>query len=335
MRICVIGAGAMGGIFGGHLKRSGRDVTLIDLRRDHVEAIVRDGLRVDGVLGDHRIPVPAFVSPDDLGRFDVAIVFTDTNATTDAAHTAARLLAGDGFALTLQNGIGNVEKLNAVLGAERVIAGVTMDSGNFRGPGHVSYTNAGPVHLGEQTGAPSERVRRIVDALERAGFRPSATDNTFGEIWQKFALNCCVNAICAVTGLRTGEVARTPEVDAFQDRIIDEVFTVIAAKGVALPDSDVPDRIKEVCFRRYNKPSMLQHMERGQRTEIDAINGALVREAKALGIATPYNESLVAIVKGLERHRRQIHGPAIDYEALEAEAAREQRPRRGGAAGGS
>lgn len=328
MRICVIGAGAMGSAYGGHLKRAGQDVTLIDLRHDHVDAINRDRLLVDGVLGEHRIAVPAAAALDGMSPFDVAIIFTDSNSTAGAARTAQQALKPDGFALTLQNGIGNVEQLTAVLGESRVIAGVTMDSGNFRGPGHVSYTNAGPIHLGELHGAPSERSTRLVDAFNRAGFIAHGTDNTLGEIWQKFSLNCCVNAISAVTGLRSGEIARTPEVDAFQDRILDEVFAVIAAKKIRLPDANMPVTIKDHCFKRFNKPSMLQHVERGQRTEIDAINGALVREARALGIATPYNESLVAIVKGVEKHRRQIlHEAPIDYAALEAAAANQTRPR--------
>jgi 2-dehydropantoate 2-reductase len=111
-------------------------------------------------------------------------------------------------------------------------------------------------------------------------------------------------------------------VDAFQDRLIDEILAVVGAKGIRLPDPDIRATIKEHCWKKYNKPSMLQHVEQGKRTEIDALNGALVREAKALGLEAPFNEALTLLIKGLERHRRQVvHEPPIDYEALEVEAA--------------
>ena len=142
-------------------------------------------------------------------------------------------------------------------------------------------------------------------------------------IWEKFALNCCINAIAATTGLRTGEMARLPELDAFQDRIIAEVMAVTEAKGIRLPTPDLPAKIKAQCRKKFNKPSMLQHVEAGRRTEIDALNGALLREAAALGVATPYNEALVALLKGRELHQmRAIHEPDLDYAAWEARIAR-------------
>ena len=142
-------------------------------------------------------------------------------------------------------------------------------------------------------------------------------------IWEKFALNCSVNALAATTGLRAGEMTRLPELDALQDRIIAEVMAVTQAKGIRLPTPDLPAKIKAQCRKKFNKPSMLQHVEAGRRTEIDALNGALLREAKALGIATPCNEALVALLKGRELHqKRAIHEPDLDYDAWEARIAR-------------
>ena len=131
--------------------------------------------------------------------------------------------------------------------------------------------------------------------------------------------NCAINALCATTGLRLGELARLPELDAFQDRVIDEILAVVAAKGITLADPDLRATVKRHCRRKFSKPSMLQHVEAGKRTEIDALNGALVREARALGLATPYNEALVALLKGRELHqRRALHEPDLDYAAWEA-----------------
>jgi len=324
MRIYMIGSGAMGGVYGGLLFRAGFDVALIDPREDHVGIIAREGLTVDGVRGHHVIRVPARTTHAGLAPADLAVIFTDSNATADAADTAAQVLAADGFAMTLQNGIGNVEVLVAKLGQQRVAAGVTMNSCANPEPGRVVYTNAGMTSIGELDGRSSERIEEVARMLNAAQIETQVIKDPMAQVWGKFVHNCAINALAAITGLRGGEISRTLEVSALQDRVIDEILAVVAAKGVALPEADPRKKIKAHCRVRYNKPSMMQHIERGRRTEIDALNGALVREAKALGIAVPYNEAIVAIVKGLERSRHQLlHEPPRDYAALEAEAQRE------------
>ncbi|HWQ37729.1 MAG TPA: ketopantoate reductase family protein [Burkholderiales bacterium] len=324
MRIHMIGAGAMGGVYGGLLKRAGHDVTLIDPRVDHIERIRREGLIVEGVRGRHVVQIPACTGPEGLAACELAIIFTDANATRDAARTAARVLGPEGCALTLQNGIGNVEALIGELGRPRVIAGVSMNSAANPEPGRVVYTNSGMTSLGELDGRTTERVREVARMLDEAGIPAEIVPDPMTHIWTKFVHNCCINALAAVTGLRGGEIYRTPEVAALQERIIDEVLAVVARKGIRLNDPDPRKKIKEHCRVRYNKPSMLQHVEQGRRTEIDALNGALLREAGALGMALPYNEALVAIVKGLEKSRRQLlHEPPRDYAKLEAQAQRE------------
>ena len=324
MKITVVGAGAMGASYGGHLARAGHEVALLDTWQDHVDAINRDGLRVDGVLGDHRIKVPASAASNSAagGGADVAIVFVDANNTAKAAETLAALLAPDGFAITFQNGIGNVEKLQAALGPERVLGGSSMCSAAARAPGHVTLTHMGTTSLGETTGSDSPRVQAMLDALRTAGFEAEHEPNVMGLIWQKFVVNCATNAIAATTGLRGGEIARLPELDAFQDRVLEEIMAVTRAKDIRLPHPDIAAKVKENCYKKFNKPSMLQHVEAGRRTEIEALNGALIREAQALGMPVPNNEALVALLKGRELHQqRRIHEPDLDYDAWEARIA--------------
>lgn len=324
MRIYMIGAGAMGGVYGGLLKRAGCDVSLIDPREDHIGKIVQGGITVEGVRGTHVIAIPAHTDPSGLPPGDLAIIFTDANSTRDAAKAANQLLKRDGFALTLQNGIGNVEALVAELGEERVIAGVSMNSAANPQPGRSAYTNAGMTSLGELDGRETQRVKAVVEMFNRAGIPAEIVPDPMNWIWGKFVHNCAVNALAAVTGLRGGEIYRTPEVSALQDRIIDEILAVVERKHLTLPEKDQRRKIKAHCRIRYNQPSMMQHIEQGRRTEIDALNGALVREARALGIAVPYNEAVVAIVKGLEKSRRQqLHEPPRDYKKLEEEAQTE------------
>jgi len=321
MRTYMIGSGAMGSFYGGLLARAGFDVTLIDPRADHVDRIQRYGLIVEGVRGRHVVRLPAHTSHAGLPPADFTVIFTDANATKDAARTAAQVLVPDGFALTLQNGIGNVEALTAELGAGRVVAGVTMNSGALPEPGRAVYTNAGLTSIGELDGRNTSRLDEVARMLNAAGIETQVIAEPMAQIWSKFVLNCAINALTAITGLRSGEMYRTPEVNALQDRVIDEILMVVEGKGVRLAEPDPRKKIKAHCRVRYNRPSMMQHIEQGRRTEIDALNGALVREAKALGLAVPYNEAVVAVVKGLEKSRRQLlHEPPRDYARLEAEA---------------
>lgn len=326
MRIAMIGAGAMGGSYGGLLADAGADVTLIDGWREHVDAINQNGLRVEGALGEHLVRLPAVESAPD-GSADCAVIFVDANNTAHAGKVAARVLTPEGFALTLQNGVGNVEALQEALGAERVVAGSSICSAATRGPGHVALTHMGTTTLGEPGGGTSARVIALAGLLEQAGFEVATSADVMAVIWQKFLVNCAINAICATTGLRLGEVVRLPELDAFQDNVIAEALAVTKAKGVNLPDPDFAATAKSRFRRKFSKPSMLQHVEAARRTEIDALNGALVREARALGIAVPYNEALVALLKGRELHsRRAARRPPIDYAAWEAEVAAGREP---------
>lgn len=322
MKIAVIGAGAMGCLYGGLLARqSDNEVVLFDLDRAHVDAITQNGLHLDGVTGDHVVRVEATTDAAELREQDLAIIFVDSNNTAAAGETAKAMLAKDGFALTLQNGVGNVETLIEILGAERVLAGISFHSAAKQGPGHVTHTHAERTWFGEIDGRPSDRVHDVAGRLERAGFTPVPVDNALGYIWGKWILNCSINALCAITGLRLGEMIRIPELDAFQDRVIEEALAVVRAKGITISEADPRTLIKTHCWKKFSKPSMLQHVEQGKRTEIDALNGAVVRESHKHGLAAPYNEAVVAFAKGRETKRMiEVHGPEPDYAGLEAAA---------------
>ncbi len=318
MDITVVGAGAMGGSYGGLLAAAGNRVRLIDTWQDHVDAINRDGLRVDGAHGEHRLRLPAATQPDANETADVVLLFTDTNGTADAARAIAGILSPDGFVVTSQNGIGNVETLQDILGEGRVVGGSSMCSAATIGPGHVSLTHLGPTSVGEVGGGSSDRVDAFLAALEGAGFPSKPAPDIMAEIWQKFVVNCSANAVAAVTGLRSGEFVDVPDLMDYRVRVVEEVMAVLEAKGITLPD---PELIKRICSggRRMNRPSMLQHVRMGRQTEIDTLNGALVREARALGIPVPYNEALVALLRGRElAQRRAVHEPDLDYDAWEA-----------------
>jgi 2-dehydropantoate 2-reductase len=298
-------------------------VTLIDSWAAHVDAINRDGLHADGALGDHHVRIEAFTAPPPDLNAELAIIYVDTNNTREGAAAAKAALAESGYAITCQNGIGNVDILQEVIGKERVLGGSSMCSAARQGPGHVTLTHLAATSIGEIDGAEQERTRALAGVLEHAGLPTVIMPDIMAKIWQKFILNCAFNALCATTGLRSGEMMRVPAMEALQDKVIEEVMAVTRAKNIQLPDPDMVARLKVDQRKKMNQPSMLQHVIAGRRTEIDAINGALLREAEKLGIATPYNEALVALLKGREMSRmRAVHEPDLDYDAWEARIAK-------------
>jgi len=321
MKICVIGAGAMGGSFGGLLARAGHDVIFVDAWAEHVAAIRAGGLHIEGVAGEHRVKVRAGTAVPENLNVDVVMVWTDSNNTREAAAGAAKALAPEGFAITMQNGIGNVETLVEVLGKGRVAGGSSMASAAMRGPGRSVLTHMGMSTIGELDGKNTKRLENLRDALVGAGFEVRIHPDILSVIWTKFALNCTINALCATTGLRLGEIARLPAMDRFQDRIIDEVLAVTKAKGITLDDPDFRGHIKEHCWKKFSRPSMLQHIDAGKRTEIGALNARLVEEGAKLGVPTPYNDALACLLRGVEHKRSKAAGlTEADYAAMEKEA---------------
>jgi 2-dehydropantoate 2-reductase len=199
-----------------------------------------------------------------------------------------------------------------------------MASAASRGPGRSALTHMGTTTIGELDGKSTRRMENLRDALAAAGFDVRIHPDIMSVIWTKFALNCTINALCAATGLRLGEVARLPAMSRLQDRVIDEVLAVTKAKGITLDYPDFREHIKEHCWKKFSRPSMLQHIEAGRPTEIAALNARLVEEGAKLGVPTPYNDAVACLLRGVEHKRTRAAGLTdADYAAMEKEAARE------------
>jgi len=319
MRVAVLGTGAMGTIFGVALARSGAQVICYDRRAEVVDAINAVGLRLDGVTGEHCLRIPAYIRAEDIGMVDLALVLVDSSATGEAAGVAARCLGPGGYALTLQNGIGNLEILGALLGPDRVAGGITYNSGAGLSPGHARHTNAGPTVIGEASGPISERLRELAARFAGSGIPIDLSDAVDGHIWSKFVHNCAINPVAALTALRPGEIWRDPAARALLERVLDEILSVVAAAGVRLPEEDPRAEILEHCRVRYNRPSMLQHRLAGRVTEIGALNEALIARARGLGLATPFNEAIALAIRAMEASSGG-RDRELDEAALEAQA---------------
>lgn len=302
MKLAIIGAGAMGGVFGAHLAEAGQEVTLVDVARPVVEAIEADGLRVDDKAGASRtVRLRATTDPAAVGPVDLAVVFVKCYHTESAVRMAAPLLGPDTAVLSLQNGWGNAPRIAEIVGRERVLAGVTYHSATVLGPGHVQHTGQGPTFLGELDAPVSDRLARIVGALNAAGLPATAADRVVAEIWKKLALNVCTLPTSALLRFRAGELVEHDGTLALMRALLGETVAVARARGIDLDEAERWEAITGLLKRAAGgKASMLQDVEARRRTEIDVINGAIVAAGEAAGVPTPHNRAMVWMVRALE-----------------------------------
>lgn len=303
MKISILGAGAMGSLFGGFLSEAGNEVWLVDIWREHVDAIHAKGLIVEDERGERLIRgLRAVTSPGEAGESELVIVFVKSTVTEQAVGGARALFGKETLVLTLQNGLGNVERIASVIPASMILAGVTAQGATVLGPGRIYHAGAGLTSIGEISGPPTPRVKRVAGLLDDAGIRTQVSDNVMGLIWGKLLVNVGINALSALTGLRNGELLDHPETLELMELGVLEAARVAEARGIQLPYEDPVAHTKEVAkLTSYNRSSMLQDVLARRRTEIDAINGAVVREGEALGIRTPINKVLTNLVRMLEK----------------------------------
>ncbi len=321
-QVVMIGAGAMGGVIAGALARAGVQLSIIDTDAEHVAAIQQGGLRVANLGDGAPLRVAAMTAPERAGWADIAVIMTPAYETPNAARTAARVLKPDGAAVSMQNGLGNAEALSAVLGAARVFMGSTRVSADRPAPGCPRATRIDPSGVGELDGEMRPRAAWFAECLTTGGMPTAVSDNVVGVLWSKFIHNCGINALSAITGLRMGEVSRTPGLGPLRWQVIDEALAVARAKGIRLQYPDPVPELKRHTWRKFTKPSMLQHVEAARPVEIDALNGWLVREAEAVGVDVPVNRVVTALARGRALGAMRAVAPP-DYAALAAEAEAE------------
>ena len=298
MRVAIIGVGAMGCLFGARLAPFAQ-VKLLGTWRAGVDAICEHGIIVDSATGTQRVRVIATTQVDAIGECDLAIIARKAWQTQGAAVQAARLLAPDGLALSMQNGLGNIEQIAQIVGAHRAALGVTTQGSALVAPGHIRYAGGGPTHIGA-TAETRARLQNVVVLFEQAGFETHLADDVQGLLWGKLAVNCGINALTAILRLPNGELLARADAEELMIRASQECAKVARAQGIALPYADAGARVREVAqATAINQSSMLQDVARDAPTEIEAINGAVAREGARLGVPTPTNEMLWRLVRAL------------------------------------
>jgi 2-dehydropantoate 2-reductase len=293
MKIAVMGAGAVGCYYGFRLARVGHDVVLIG-RPQHVEAIKRQGLRLETQTFDENIRVAASTEGSAVQGAQLVLFCVKSTDTESGAAAVRPHLAPDALVLSLQNGVENADQLRALLQQEVIAAAVYVGT-EMAGPGHVRHHGRGELVI-EQSKASDDIAR----ALIAAGVPTEISDNVRGALWAKLILNCAYNALSAITQLPYGRLVKGEGVTVVMRDLVDECVAVAKADGVTIPgDIDLAVRkIAETAAGQY--ASTAQDLARGKRTEIDHLNGLIVRRGEALGIATPANRLLHAIVKLIE-----------------------------------
>ena len=306
-KVAVLGAGAMGALFGSQLAEGGLDVTLIDIWREHVDAVNDRGLRVVGHRGERRVNVAATTDPAACGAADVVLVQCKAASTTAAVRNAldAGLFRDDTVAISFQNGLGNEEMIAAVLGAERVLGGVTAQGASIEGPGCIrSYADL-PSQIGEMEGGASERAAAIARAFSEHGLETTASADIRHDIWKKLMVNVGLSAMSGITNLTIGAAVAIPELRRMGYGAVAEAVPVAQADGVELTHEasrEVLDMVIGPGGTGGNKSSLCVDLLNRRPTEIDVINGAVVTRGDRYGIETPINTTLVALVKGMESH---------------------------------
>jgi 2-dehydropantoate 2-reductase len=300
MRIAIFGVGAMGCLFGARLTPHA-DVTLIGRWAEQIAALRSHPLRViepDGQESEVEVCVT-----DDAGSLppvDVALILTKAAGTERAAIHAARLLRSTGIAITLQNGLGNLEIIAEHVGAERAALGVTTQGGATDGPGVLRVGGTGKTHLATRPEI-NGRVWALASVFEQAGMITELVEDVSALVWGKLVVNCAINPLTALLRVRNGGLVDSQWARQIMAEAAREVAAVAAAQEIALPFADPAARAEEVArLTAPNRSSMLQDVERGAVTEIEAICGAVMRQGEALSVPTPVNSTLYRLIKAIE-----------------------------------
>ena len=298
MDIAVMGAGGVGGYFGGLLARAGHNVTFI-ARGPHLEAIRSNGLRVEsGNDGVFTVPGNATDDPASAGLQDLVLFTVKMYDNDDAIHAIAPMVGPDTIVLTLQNGIDNGERLVEVYGAERVMIGSAYLEGRISEPGVVTQGGPGAASFGERTIGISERGERLYQVFSDANWRVDLLENMTGMLWKKFAYLSGSAGVCAASGCAYGELRSVPETRAAIEAAIAEALAVGDAAGAPLePDSLEWSMNALDNFPATGMASLAKDFAEGRPVELEGLTGVVIRMGREHGVPTPVNNALYAVLK--------------------------------------
>jgi 2-dehydropantoate 2-reductase len=301
----IVGGGAMGSLFGGLLSEGGLAVTLVDVWKEHVDAVNRHGLKIVGHGGDRTVRIAATLDPRTVTEADLVLFQCKAFANDAAARSIAHAVAPSTAVISFQNGLGNEEALGDIFGPEHVLGGLTAQGAVVVEPGVIRNFGDLPSYIGELGGGLSERAVAIADAFTQHRLPTIASANIKKEKWQKLLGNVALGAVSAATDMTSAEMVAVPELRTAILRALDEAAAVARACGILLSDGEkraIFDRLTSVGGggTGASKSSMAADIAKKRRTEIDTIHGSVSRLGRENGVPTPTIDTMIAVVKGLE-----------------------------------
>ncbi len=323
MNITIVGTGAMASLFAARLSTVA-NISMIGSWQDAIDTIHRDGVTIEN--DGHYSGIHTATDPLDAPAADLAIVLVKTYKTDVAAPVAAKSLKPDGIALTLQNGLGNVEILAQHVGIDRAMLGVTMQGATLLGPGHIRTSGRGATHLGYmpiERAAPSDfsldaRAYEITALMNAAGLPAHVSADIDGLVWGKVIVNAGINPLTAILRIPNGALVESPDTLELMRLVSNEAYAVTKAKGIVLPYPDPFERLKQVAIlTATNFSSMLQDVMGKRPTEIDAINGKIVEHGKELGVPAPINAVVTSLVRAISLNHTAEDAVSAEKELKE------------------
>jgi len=301
MKTVVVGPGAVGCLFASFFASAGEDVWLLDKSPDRARQIAEKGVHVEGIGGQRDIPVNATADTAEIGKVDLVLICVKAFDTHAAAESVKPILNNETVVMTLQNGYGNVERISEAVGEKHALGGTTAQGATLLGVGHIRHAGNGETTIGEINGSMTDRLKNLRTLFEKCGIATKLTDNLDGLIWSKLVINVGINALTAIARLRNGKLVEYEGTrDVLRDAV-EEAVAVASKDGVKLLFDDPVGKVEDVCrATAANVASMFQDVLRKKSTEVDFINGAVVRRAEELGMSVPVNLTLTRLVKTIQ-----------------------------------
>lgn len=301
MKIVIVGPGAMGSLVAGFLSKLKEEIWLLDKNKERAGKITQSGISVEGISGNWQAQVRVTADTQDIGQVDLIIIAVKSYDTKEAAVAAKPLLGDNTRVLTLQNGIGNIEIISEVVGQEKVIGGVTNLGATLIDAGRIRHAGKGETVIGRIDGKIPVEMRAIREIFNKAGLETRISRDIKGLLWSKLIINVGINALTAITRLNNGRLIEFDGTRRILREAVTEAIRVAKRKRIKLIYDDPLAKVEAVCeATATNVSSMLQDVLKKKRTEIDFINGVIVRQAQELGISVPVNSVLVDLVKTIE-----------------------------------
>jgi 2-dehydropantoate 2-reductase len=298
MKVLILGAGAMGCLYGAAFHRAGCEVVLVDVNRPHIDAINANGLELETRAGIERLPIPARLPAEVSEPVDLVVVFTKTFHTDAALAGIEAAIGPQTWLLSLQNGLGNDRRLATHGAEERIMVGSSAMPSDLVGPGKVRSHGEGGSKLYPAFGGNPAFARKVCELLTRGGLPALLEPDIHGAIWSKAIFNATMNPLCALTRRTPGFLGAHDESRALIRDLVEEGVAVANASGIAIAAQPIHDLTHvSVTDHADHEASMLQDVKAGRRTEVDAINGAIVEAGRAAGVAAPLTETLWRLVK--------------------------------------